>query len=311
MPMNNRLMRPRSGAALLAAAPDPPGPHTLLLMHFDSWATSAALLTDSSQYNRQIVNLSGAVSPGGFARFGDTLTGQNSAALVGIAGIGISEGRNVFPDLSETNHTIECWLWYQLWEDNSPSATIAHFPTYEDLTSTTGQHFYVAAGVLSFNDGMTGAASTNTFTAPISLPLEQWVHIAAVQQGSCKRIFINGQLAALATQAAPGGGCSFSTGGYVVHDGEGGYSYNNTTGGGVYIDELRISSRALYTTDFTPPAAPFSADSPAAPTANCCLPSGFLIQSYCGGPADLDIIGEFADGLCGSVITVIQQNGCA
>jgi hypothetical protein len=98
------------------------------------------------------------------------------------------------------------------------TSTIAHFPTSGDLTSTTGQHLYISGYNVAFNDGQTAAADTQGQEIVVQndvLPYEQWFHLAAVQQGTCKRIFINGILRAIATQPAPAGPCSLAVGGYV------------------------------------------------------------------------------------------------
>lgn len=280
--MNNRLMRPVSQAAS--------APSTLLLMHFDN---AANLLLDSSSYNRTVT----AFGPG----FADDVASKwgASCAYTNYAAAQITG--NTFPDLSTTDHTIECWIKVPSSEEGG-TCTIGHFPI--DYTSTTtGQHFgYTGPGQFYFNDGAVPAAQTNPTFWPI--PYDTWVHVAAVQKGSCKRIFIGGVLAATATQPAPSGACSFSTGGYIfVSD-----AYNT---GGMYIDDLRVSSRALYCSDFTPPAAPFSTDSPAVACGACdapCPPPGIYTgYDFCDGD---DVVSEYTDGACGYTYVLLAQGGC-
>lgn len=315
MPMNNRLMRPAKGSA-------GPGAETLLLLHFDS-ASTTGLITDSSQYNRQLVSYQGTPyedasydiypAPGLAVSGVGSKFGANAINLQGPFGVPLDglANRNILPDLSQEDHTIECWVYYPSEEAAMITATIAHFPVTQDLTSTSGQHLYISGDHAYFNDGTAPSAETASYEAePTALPYGQWFHLAAVQQGTCKRIFINGQLKAVATQAAPAGACSLSIGAFAYNtQGDPPIRLYYLPQYPIYIDELRILyGVAAYSANFTPPSAPLSSPPPAAPSIACCRPAGLILATYCSG---IDLYADISDGTCGDVSTMIAPGNCA
>ncbi len=273
-------MRPKPDAE---GAPPPLSATTLLLMHFDG----AGFLVDSSPYNRSFAPYGPGFTQDILAVFGDSAYGNyNSILLSGYE----------FPDMSSIDHTIECWLYIPTSAEGDPMS-ITHLPI-DRLTTTTGQHFaYDGWGQLSFSDGATNAA-----VAGYVVPTDTWVHVAAVQQASCKRIFVDGVLQAIATQSAPAGAASCSVGGLHFA----GYQYG---AGGGFIDELRISARALYCDNFIVPASPFdgSVDAPAAELCGpCCELSGTWLGEGCGTEEDpCAMTLSYADGACGVTVVVI------
>lgn len=255
-------------------------------MHFDG----AGFLVDSSPYNRSFAPYGPGFTQDILAVFGDSAYGNyNSILLSG----------NEFPDMSSIDHTIECWLYIPASVEGDPMS-ITHLPI-DRLTTTTGQHFaYEGWGQLSFNDGASAAAATG-YSA---VPADTWVHVAAVQQGSCKRIFVGGVLQAIAPQSAPAGPASCSVGG--LH-----FSGSQYAAGGGFIDELRITSRALYCANFTPPLTPFSEDGVAVPSCGpCCPPAGTYLWDGCGGEEPYcDLLVAYTDGQCGETV-ITTPGGC-
>lgn len=279
MPMSPSRLAPRS-------AGNPA--NTLLLMRFES-----PLLLDSSLYNRTVVAHFAGFSSTASSKFGASAADTNSSA--------IKITTNSLPNLAQTNHTIECWVYIPV-AQSSTTVTIAHFPI-TPASSTTGQHlYYNGNGAVLFNDGATQAAATDPLVK--ATPYDQWFHLAAVQQGTCKRIYIDGILAGAATQAAPAGQPQFSSGGYIF----GGTLYNN---GSIRIDELRVSAACLYGSNFAPPTAPFGLASPPASLGTCsqpCPPPGLYTgNDLCDGD---DFVSEYTDGSCGFTYVVIQPGGC-
>ena len=85
----------------------------------------------------------------------------------------------------------------------------------------------------------------------------EWTHVAAVWDGKVMRLFVGGKKAA--EHDLPDG-APFAAGGGALRVGARGAPNEPS---GVFrglMDELRISSKARYTADFTPPAEPFKPD---------------------------------------------------
>jgi len=100
--------------------------------------------------------------------------------------------------------------------------------------------------VLSSNGSSWGHAGAGT--EPITA--NQWSHVAFVKSGSTCTVYVNGVTSQSATMEAIHDG----SGPFVI--GDGGDASQGFSG---YIDEVRVSKSAVYTTDFTPPTAPFTA----------------------------------------------------
>ncbi len=80
----------------------------------------------------------------------------------------------------------------------------------------------------------------------------QWEHIAVSRSGTTIRLFVNGTQTASATSSASGTPKNF----YIGRN-----SFSATSGNTVgYIDEIRISNSARYTSAFTPSTTPFVND---------------------------------------------------
>ena len=109
-------------------------------------------------------------------------------------------------------------------------------------TSTNDWSFgLTGAGLLSFNY-YTG--TTQKVTSSTTVPLNTWSHIAAVKTSSGISLFYNGALVAGPT--AISGTPSVQSGTFLTIGG-----YNNTYMN-AYVDELRISKYARYTSTFYP-----------------------------------------------------------
>jgi hypothetical protein len=87
----------------------------------------------------------------------------------------------------------------------------------------------------------------NWFVVAAALPLNQWVHVALVLDGTNIKEYIDG------VQAGPSSAHpSWPVGDRFLNVGR---DFDGVTDG--YINDLRISDYAVYTSDFTPPTSPF------------------------------------------------------
>lgn len=241
MPMNPRLLRPLARRQAPAPAPtDPLFADVLLLMHFDG-----NTFTDSSSQSHSI------------SVFGDAAISTAQSKFGGASGYFDNDGDylhvNDFaawrPGKDGEPFTIEFWL-YRLAEETDVfvckhGGTQAwngtdglHCEAFALSDNTAGFAFYSAEGALNI-------FSTGT------VPLNQWVHLAVVYDGTTTQIFIDGQADATSTTAY----ADVTNAGKIQISGE----VNDTFIVNGYVDELRITKAARYPIgqNFTPPSAAF------------------------------------------------------
>ena len=205
-------------------------------------------LVDSSTNNFAITR-NGDVSVVSFNPFNLTNTGTTGSMYFDGTGDYISFANNTALQLSNSiAYTIETWVYLQ-----SLSGAPIILDCYNQVSPFQGYALGVGIGVpgsgnFEFWDGtawnVMGAASVN-----------QWIHVAISYEGSgtTRRFFINGILQGSASTQP-------STINYTAADTFriGGRGASNNTNG--YISSLRvIKGTAVYTTNFTPPAAPLTA----------------------------------------------------
>jgi len=203
---------------------------TKLLMHFDG-ANGGTTFADSSLSARSIT------------RTGTVTTSNIQSVFGGTSLKNANEGSLVIPNsadfhLGTGDFTIECWVY--LLSYNS-------FNTVLNASNSGGGaawRFYASASGgtanrVSFNNG--------AYSASVP-PLNTWVHIAAVRNAGFVKVYLDGVAgtqAAVATSSAP-------TGDIII-------GKLDTFTSNMYIDELRVRvGEAVYTSNFTPPAAPFT-----------------------------------------------------
>ena len=132
--------------------------------------------------------------------------------------------------------------------------------TFEFWVYLTNDH-YSGAGILSTRDtpSCTNIVVKRNFTligddylnnwsvVSAAIPLNQWVHVALVLDGTNIKEYING------VQAGPSSAHpSWPVGDKFLNVGR---DFDGATDG--YINDLRISDYAVYTANFTPPISPF------------------------------------------------------
>jgi hypothetical protein len=128
--------------------------------------------------------------------------------------------------------TVECWAYI------TRNGGIFSTRTLSNYTNFSVKRDYTLIGKAALNDW---------FFINATPPMNQWVHIALVLDGTNIKEYINGVQTAeiVAHPLWPSGNHFLNIG--SDHDG--------VIDG--YINDLRISDTAVYTSDFTPPTSPF------------------------------------------------------
>lgn len=220
------------------------GGTAILLLHMDG-ANNSNAFTDSGPFSIPVTVAGNAKISTAHSKFGGAsgLFDGNGDRLI------VSDARLA---LGTSDFTIETWI--RPVYDNKGYKAICVFPELDD----TGLYLYFYkpdSGTPYFSfvtvwyDG-----SRNDFEDEIKsneyLPFSgEWLHIAAVRQSGVIGLFVNGVKQDETYNEQP------SLTGTVINIG--GFAplaeyYNGN------LDELRISGSAIYTANFTPPAAPFS-----------------------------------------------------
>jgi len=167
-------------------------------------------------------------------------------------GDNLSVARNVALNLSSGDFTIEAWVF---WSGSNANSTIVNkdgliassYPSYD--VSLNGSGFvicYVGSG--------NGTSSIQSITSNTLLPVNAWVHLAFVKNGTTLTLYQNGVSVASATQTA-----TITDGGKALLIGYNagqatGYYFNG------YISNARVvKGTAVYTSAFTPPTTPLTA----------------------------------------------------
>ncbi|NDD53255.1 LamG domain-containing protein, partial [bacterium] len=204
---------------------------TSLLLHFDG-ADGSSVFTDSSSNGLSLPVLSGSPSiTTSNSKFG----GACLAANGGVIGFSNNSSQPL-SNFTGGDFTIEAWIWRPT---ETGDATI--FGCANE--GSPGFHFWIDSSLAVHVDNF----QVSQFIGG-TVPVEQWTHIAAVNQEGTYRVYIDGVLAGSAA-GTPGSG-PFSA---VVIGGWASFLSNTL------IDELRITKgQALYVTNFTPPTAPFA-----------------------------------------------------
>lgn len=132
--------------------------------------------------------------------------------------------------------TIELWTYF-----NNANATFFYFMDNRNAGQTTNWAFYRnASNNLEWYTGSAGILGTGSTIAAAA-----WHHIAYCRSGTTGRLFLNGTQVGTGTDST--NYSVLSTISYI------GSRYNATEQLNGYIDDLRITKKALYTANFTVP----------------------------------------------------------
>jgi len=188
-------------------------------------------------------------------RFGDT---QHSTAL---SYFGTSSARfdgngdYIEIDASPTDldilgdHTLEAWCYYPGANAGAIFSCVnfqsAQYTSFGLYTWTDGKMYY---RIVQDNDTSTYA------TSPTSIPTGVWFHVAGVRSGSTMTLYINGSSVATNTISVPMQDSFSHTVKIGAHNyGPVGDHYNFADSYlNAYLDEIRVSNIARWTSNFTP-----------------------------------------------------------
>lgn len=204
------------------------------------------------------------------AKFGSTSMGFTSNVDVNVT----PASNFVFAG----DFTIEAWIYVTAWTSAGISDGGYGGPTIFSLGDGPGTNFWSfglnQSSQLRFYNALSGYNQLVESTTVI--PNNTWVHVAASRANNIARVFINGNLeASLSITAALGTSNMTAAIGRSLYDSSKRYFRG-------FIDELRITRAARYTSSFVVPSAPFS---------------------YAGAP----IYGNFVLGNRNSILSLVPQ----
>lgn len=162
--------------------------------------------------------------------------------------------------------TTEIWVKPELKQDNvryaSQSAIVSETTPYKQFDWILSVYEYptVEKLTLAFAMSVPGPSSRNWFL-PNTLTPNKWQHVAVVAERGTLRIFIDGKDVLQDTYTPYSGKATWGPTGLVIGGTDfvtGEIDPNLLFKG--EIDELRVSMGSRYTSEFTPPVAPFTPD---------------------------------------------------
>ncbi|QWR78136.1 LamG domain-containing protein [Candidatus Magnetomonas plexicatena] len=213
--------------------------YTKLLIHFDG---SGASFTDSSASARTITAYGNTTQSATQSKFGgksgyfdgtgDYLTVPNSSDF----------------DFGTGDFTIDAWVC---------STSFANHQTVASKATDTSYHgwrFHIlqTSGYLHFNQGNGSAWDANAVSSSVGVTLNGWTHIAVVRGFGDSHIYyyVNGVRSGgyIPVYPSNGSACAMSIGQWASP-----YPYNFIG----YMDEFRVSNKARWANDFTPPTSAY------------------------------------------------------
>ena len=215
---------------------DPQFGSVSLLLHGN--ADGSGNILDSSPSPKTITKFGNAAStippsyPNGNSAFGNALSFDGNGDYLQSASADFGFGLQDF--------TIEIWFYINTLQ--SPNNRLIFFSDNKSNIDLSGSG--INSGKIVYYDG------TSYPTSGSALALGQWHHVAVTRSATNGRIFINGQQLASFTSSFNYGTTSRQL--FIGATNSGVESFNG------YIDDLRITKGvARYTSNFTPPTAPF------------------------------------------------------
>lgn len=221
----------KTGLGFWKAAGGGPDPDTRLLLHLDGD------LTDASMYAHPMSQTGPGFSYSATAMFGQALQTVNG----NLAYISTPASPNL--NFGTGDFTID--FWYQFTSGTTSSNRLFSIGA---STQSTRLYFRVSSAPSSTYISV-GRGSSTAILGPPAIPTLSgtWRHVAIVRSAGVVTIYVDGVAIGSATYTGAvnsTGGCSF-----WERTGE------NMT---ALWDEFRVSSVARWTSDFTPPSAPYA-----------------------------------------------------
>ena len=228
-----------------AGPADPYIGNVSLLLHGDG-TNGSTTIVDSSPSPKTVTAVGDAQISTAQSKFGGS-----SLAFDGTNDYLIIPSNGAF-NFGTGDFTIEAWIRLNALGSANSYPGALWIVGWGIQDSNTGFDFAIGSSALIFS--LTNFA-TPTISAAHGLSVNTWYHIAGTRSGTTVRAFIDGQVLATATVSAALVASTNPTGIAVSAAEPTGSILGNFNG---YIDELRITKGiARYTSNFTPPTAPF------------------------------------------------------
>jgi hypothetical protein len=215
-----------------------------LVLHCDGIDASTAF-PDSSLVPKIVTAVSPAQVDTAQFKFG------NAAYLGDGASTGLTIPDNADFEFGSGDFTLDCWVRF-----NALPVTQAMFITKYETAGAQRCFFWAyndSTASMEFRYSPDGSGST-LFSQPMSPTTATWYHLAVVRDGGDILMFVDGTQIGTTdtiTESLFNGTAALNIG-----------AFNAGTGGFLdgWMDEIRVSNVARWTSNFTPPAAPYSVD---------------------------------------------------
>ncbi len=230
---------------------------TVLLLHCDATNGSTSFPDSATAENAPhtvTANGSAQVSTG-TKKFG---TGSLAVNTGGGTSDYLSTPDSADWTVGTGDYTVELWAYAVTAGDATERTMIKQRSGAGSNTISFQMSYRATSGTLkaAYRVGNTAYGSFES----ASFSLNAWHHVALVRDGNAVRVFLDGVQASSGSISASIGTGSVNDSSSAVMIGRDPYSATADYWSG-YIDEVRISKGiARYTTNFTPPAAPFIPD---------------------------------------------------
>jgi hypothetical protein len=214
--------------------------NTVLLLHGDG-TNGSTNIVDSSK----VAGSPKAVTAVGNAQISTAIAdpfGNSTRGVLAFNGLGDYATVNILPSVGTSDYSIECWVYL------SNVSTGNFIFTFGDYKQPSGIVLYVNSS------GRIGAFGNNALIVAgttQAVSSTTWTHLAWCRQGTTLRLFVNGVMDGTASNSQDLSN-ALNQIGRGLYDTNPGGNFNG------YIDDLRITKGvARYTSNFTPPTAPF------------------------------------------------------
>lgn len=234
-----------------SVACDPYWNNVVLAMHMDG-TNGSTTFTDGKGHTVTVVG--GAIIRDSISMFGESCSFYEGAAIGHLT----SPANGDF-NITTGDFTVEAFVYIDAYSpSDSGGNRNACIASYGQSTSDpTGWYFVIKESGIYFNTTSSAISPDNIVGCSVVVAHDTWNHIAISREGSAIKIFLNGISQALSSDDLGGESVSVPAANNLTIGSNPFTSYGWFLQG--YIDDLRITKGvARYTSDFTPPTAPFA-----------------------------------------------------
>ena len=224
-----------------AGPADPYIGNVSLLLHGDGTNGSTTII-DSSPNPKTVTAFGDAQISTAQSKFGGA-----SIAFDGTGDYVEVNGTNASLEMGSGSWTVEMWVYHTARASAGLTSSL-----YDSLALSSGTTNAIRLRITSFGNLTFYRYGTPVFTSSAVISLATWTHVAVVKDGSTLNFYLNGtNVGSIADTVTYTNGLNRPILGADGFD-PGSVLFNG------YIDELRITKGiARYTSNFTPPTAPF------------------------------------------------------